>query len=118
MIDPSFRNINCLFVLSFKNSADDPKRNFFNEYYMPLVEIKHFNVLIDNKPFFGKPAKHNAAGTQRPRDVPWTSPKGLNIRDVQGTNKKNVDLMKKVFFRCNSPCFHICYCFLLGKQIF
>ena len=69
MIDPSFRNINWLFVLSFKNRADDPKRNFFDEYYMPLVEIKHFNVLIDNKPFFGKPAKHNAAGTQRPRDV-------------------------------------------------
>ena len=28
MIDPSFRNINWLFVLSFKNRADDPKRNF------------------------------------------------------------------------------------------
>ena len=24
-------------------------------YYTPLVEIKDFNALIDNKPFFGKP---------------------------------------------------------------
>ena len=25
---------------------------------MPLVEIKDFNALIDNKPFFGQPVKH------------------------------------------------------------
>ena len=88
MIDPSFRNINCLFVLSFKNSADDPKRNFFNEYYMPLVEIKHFNVLIDNKPFFGKPAKHNAAGTQRPRTSPEHPLKVLTSGTSRGRTKK------------------------------
>ena len=28
-----------------------------NIYYMPLVEIKDFNVLIYNKPFFDQPAK-------------------------------------------------------------
>ena len=26
---------------------------------MPLVEIKDFNALIDNKPFFDQPVKHN-----------------------------------------------------------
>ena len=51
LIDPAFRNINRLFVLSFKNGNDDPPRYSFNKYYMPLVEIKDFNVLIDNKPF-------------------------------------------------------------------
>ena len=25
---------------------------------MPLVEIKDFNALIDNTPFFGQPVKH------------------------------------------------------------
>ena len=39
MIDPTFRNI---------NSNNNPTRIFFIMYYMPLVEIKDFNVLIDN----------------------------------------------------------------------
>ena len=58
MIDPRFRNINTLFALSFKNGDDDPARNSFDEYYMPLVEIKVFNALIDNKPFFDWPVKN------------------------------------------------------------
>ena len=41
-----------LFVLSFRNGDDDPARYSFDVYYMLLVEIKGFNVLIDNKPFF------------------------------------------------------------------
>ena len=57
VIDPTFRNINRLFVLSFKNGNDDPTRNSFDEYYMPLVEIKYFNALIDNKPFFDQLVK-------------------------------------------------------------
>ena len=32
LIDPTFRNINRLFVLSFKNGDDDPKICSFNEY--------------------------------------------------------------------------------------
>ena len=46
------RNINRLFVLSLKNGNDDRTRDSFDKYYMPLVEIKDFNALIDNKPFF------------------------------------------------------------------
>ena len=57
MIDPTFTNINRLFVLSFKNSDNDPARNSFDNHYMPLVEIKNFNALIDNEPFFDKPIK-------------------------------------------------------------
>ena len=29
----------------------------FNKYYMPLVEIKDFNALIENKPFFDQSVK-------------------------------------------------------------
>ena len=58
MIDPTFRTINGLLVLSFKNGNDDPTRNSFDKYYMPLVEIKDFNALIDNKPFFDQPVKN------------------------------------------------------------
>ena len=57
LINPTFRNINRLLVLSFKNGDDDPTRNSFDEYYMILVEIKDFNALINNKPFFDQPVK-------------------------------------------------------------
>ena len=47
LIDPIFRNINRLFVLSFKNRNDDPMRDSFDKYYMLLVEIKDFNAFIE-----------------------------------------------------------------------
>ena len=44
-------------MLSFKNGNNDLTRNSFDKYYMPLVEIKDFNTLIDNKPFFDRSVK-------------------------------------------------------------
>ena len=58
LIDPTFRNINRLFVLSFKNGNNDPTRDFFDKYYMQLVEIKDFNASINNKLFFDQPVKN------------------------------------------------------------
>ena len=46
-----------MFVLSFKYGDNDPTRDYFDKYYMSLVEIKDFNALIDNKSFFDKPEK-------------------------------------------------------------
>ena len=46
-----------MFVLLFQNGNDDPTRNSFDKYYMPLVEIKDFNPLIDKKPFFDQPVE-------------------------------------------------------------
>ena len=48
-----------MLVISFQNCANNLIRNFFYDYYMPLAEIKDFNVLIDNKLFFGQPVKTN-----------------------------------------------------------
>ena len=47
-----------MFVLSFGNGNDDPTRDSFDKYYMPLVEIKDFNALIVSKPFFDQPVKN------------------------------------------------------------
>ena len=51
-----------MFALLFKNNNDDPTKNYFDEYYMASAEIKDFNTLIDNKPFFDQPVtnKHEA----------------------------------------------------------
>ena len=55
LIDPTFANVNRLFVLSFENEED---RTSFLKYYVPKVEIKDFNVLIYGKPFFEIPVKN------------------------------------------------------------
>ena len=34
LIDLTFRNINRLFVLSFKNDNDDPKENYFDKSFL------------------------------------------------------------------------------------
>ena len=49
LIDPTFAQVNRIFVLSFENEDD---RTSFSKYYTQNVEIKDFNVLIDGKSFF------------------------------------------------------------------
>ena len=58
MVDPTFKNINRLFVLSFENVDNNLRRNSFNKYYMPLVETNYFYALIYNKPIFDQPVKN------------------------------------------------------------
>ena len=55
LIDPTFTNVNRLFVLTFENKDD---RTSFSKYYLPKVEIKDFNVLIDGESFFEIPIKN------------------------------------------------------------
>ena len=55
LIDPTFTKVNRLFVLSFENEND---RTSFSKYYVPNVQIKDFNVLIDGKSFFEIPIKN------------------------------------------------------------
>ena len=55
LIDPTFTEVNRLFVLSFENGND---RTSFSKYYIPNVEIKDFNVLIDGTGFFDMPIKN------------------------------------------------------------
>ena len=56
LIDPTFTNINT-FVLSFTTTNAGDDRDSFSDYYVPDVEIKDFNVLIDGKGFFDLPVK-------------------------------------------------------------
>ena len=63
LIDPTFTNVNRLFVLSFQriageNNTTKDYRDSFSHYYVPNVRIKDFNVLIDGKSFFDLPVKN------------------------------------------------------------
>ena len=55
LIDPTFSNVNRLFVLSFEN--EDDKTSYY-KYYVPNVEIKDYNVLIDGNALFELPIKN------------------------------------------------------------
>ena len=59
-IDPGFKNINRLLVLSFKNPDNDLGRDSYDKYYVPLEEIKYFNTLINDKPFFDQNVEKKA----------------------------------------------------------
>ena len=47
-----------MFVLSFIKDDDDSMRYSFDKHYMLLVEIKDFNAIIGNKPFFDQPLQN------------------------------------------------------------
>ena len=55
LINPSFQGVNRLFVLSFENEND---RTSHSTYYLPKVEIKDYNVMIDGRNFFDQPVKN------------------------------------------------------------
>ena len=52
LVNPSFQGVNRLFVLSFENEND---RTSHSTYYLPKVEIKDCNVMIDVRNFFDQP---------------------------------------------------------------
>ena len=56
LIEPSFQGVNRLFVLAFENDA---QRTSNKRYYIPNVEIKDYNVMIDGKNFFDQPVKND-----------------------------------------------------------
>ena len=55
LIEPSFQGVNRLFVLAFENDA---QRTSNKRYYIPNVEIKDYNVMIDGKNLFDQPVKN------------------------------------------------------------
>ena len=55
LIEPSFQGVNRLFVLAFEN---DTQRTSAKGYYLPNVEIKNYNVMINGENFFDQPIKH------------------------------------------------------------
>ena len=58
LIDPKFTNVNRFFVLLFTRTNAGDNRDSFSHYYVPNVEIKDYNVLVDGKCFFDFPVKN------------------------------------------------------------
>ena len=86
LIEPSFQGVNRLFVLAFEN---DDQRTSNKRYYIPNVEIKDYNVMIDGKNFFDQPVKNNKVTYE-------------NIRKIatgQGDNYTTGSLLGYIYFK-------------------
>ena len=66
LIDPTFTNVNRLFVLAYQN-ADD--RQSFSQFYLPNVMVKDYNVIIDKLAFFDLPVKTKEEAYEKIIDV-------------------------------------------------
>ena len=66
LIDPTFTNVNRLFVLAYQ-TADD--RQSFSQFYLPKVMVKDFNVIIDKLAFFDLPVKTEEEAYEKIIDI-------------------------------------------------
>ena len=66
LIDPTFTNVNRLFVLAYQN-ADD--RQSFSQFYLPRVMVKDNNVIIDKLAFFDLLVKAEEEAYQKIIDI-------------------------------------------------
>ena len=86
LINPIFQGVNRLFVLSLEN---EDVRTSHSTYYLPKVDIKYHNVMIDGKNFFDQPANSMTKTYE-------------NIRKIatgQGDNYRNGCLLDYYYFK-------------------
>ena len=66
LIDPTFTNVNRLFVLAYQN-ADDIQS--FSQFYLPNVMVQDYNVIIDKLAFFDLPIKTEEEAYEKIIDI-------------------------------------------------
>ena len=66
LIDPTFTNVNRLFVLAYRN-ADN--RQSYSRFYLPNVMVKDYNVIIDKLAFFDLPIKTKEEAYEKIIDI-------------------------------------------------
>ena len=90
LIDPTFTNVNRLFVLSFSRNNNTDNRDSFSDYYVPNVEIKDFNVLIDGKGFFDLSLKNEEEAYEKIIEM-------SNNNDYTTSNLLSIFYFKKIY---------------------
>ena len=66
LIDPTFTNVNRLFVLAYQN-ADD--RKLFSQFFLPRVILKDYNVITDKLAFFNLSMKTEEEAYEKILDI-------------------------------------------------
>ena len=99
LVEPSFQGVNRIFVLTFENDND---RTSHSEYYLPNVEIKGYNIMINGENFFDQPIRNNKVTYENIRKIAtgqgddYTTGYLLDYSYIMGTYKMiAVDLSKQ-----------------------
>ena len=66
LVELGFQGVNRLFVLAFEN---DTLRTSHSGYYLPNVEIKDYNIMINGENFFDQPLKKNKVTYENIRNI-------------------------------------------------
>ena len=66
LVEPSFQGVNRLFVLAFEN---DSHRIITKHYYLPIVEIKDYNIMINGENFFDQSIKNKKVTYENIRKI-------------------------------------------------
>ena len=66
LVEPSFQGVNRLFVLAFEN---DDYRTSDDRYYLPTLEIKDYNIMINGENAFDQPIKNNKVTYENIRKI-------------------------------------------------
>ena len=66
LINPTFTNVNRLFVLAYQTAND---RQSYSQFYLPRVMVKDFNVIIDKLAFFNLPIKTEEEAYEKIIDI-------------------------------------------------
>ena len=66
LVEPSFQGVNRLFILAFEN---DTQRASAKGYYLPNVEIKYYNIMINRENLFDKPIKSSKVTYENIRKI-------------------------------------------------
>ena len=67
LIDPTFTNVNRLFVLAYGQDNND--RQSFSRFYLSNVMVKDYNVIIDKLAFFDLPIKTEEEAYEKIIDI-------------------------------------------------
>ena len=66
LVEASFQGINRLFVLAFEGNT---QRTSHSSYYLPNVEIKDYNIMINGENVFDQPIKNNKVTYKKIRKI-------------------------------------------------
>ena len=54
-LDPAFQGVNRLFFMANSRVANEPDKNSQQKYYLPRIDLKKYNVIIDGRNFYDNP---------------------------------------------------------------
>ena len=66
LVESSFQGVNRFFVLAFENNT---QRTSAKGYYLPNVEIKDYNIMINGENFVDQPIKDNKVTYENIRKI-------------------------------------------------